>query len=383
MQGLQAARILARRGVEVVGVARGPNHYATKTNVCERILFANTASIAVIELLEAEADRFATKPVLVPCDDAPVSIVSKYRERLSAGYHIPLAPTEVIDLLLDKERFYRYANERGLPIPTTCFVESLDDARAAAENLRFPAVIKPPNKAGRWASKTSMKAVMLQTPDELTQFYEDHQDWSDVFIAQEWIPGSESELYSCNCYYDRESKPLVTFTARKVRQWPPNVGDSSLGVECRNDDLLEVTKALFGGVGYTGLGYLEMKRDARDGRLVIMEPNIGRPTGRSAIAEAGGVDLLYTMYCDTVGLPIRETSQSYGGAKWVNLRKDAQAAIHAIRRGELTVSEWLRSWRGKKAFAVWSLSDPRPFFSDLATSLKILVTRQRREQKVL
>ena len=40
------------------------------------------------------------------------------------------------------------------------------------------------------------------------------------------------------------------------------------------------------------LGYVEAKRDVRTGRHYLIEPNIGRPTGRSAIAEAGGVELL-------------------------------------------------------------------------------------------
>jgi predicted ATP-grasp superfamily ATP-dependent carboligase len=141
-------------------------------------------------------------------------------------------------------------------------------------------------------------------------------------------------------------------------------------VECRNDTVLSVAIDLFQSVGYRGLGYLEMKKDDRTGEMFIMEPNVGRPTGRSAIAEAGGVELLYTMYCDTVGLPLPDARiQRYTGVKWVNLRKDAQAAVQAMRAGELTFPAWLRSWRGPKAFAVWSLRDPVPFFADIAISI--------------
>ena len=76
------------------------------------------------------------------------------------------------------------------------------------------------------------------------------------------------------------------------------------------------------------------------------------------------------MYCDTVGLPLPEARiQRYSGVKWVNLRKDAQAAAQAIKAGELTVADWLRSWRGRKAFAVWSLRDPIPFLADIVISI--------------
>ncbi|HKZ01966.1 MAG TPA: hypothetical protein VJ180_06995, partial [Pyrinomonadaceae bacterium] len=57
---------------------------------------------------------------------------------------------------------------------------------------------------------------------------------------------------------------------------------------------------MFQSVNYRGLGYVEMKRDVNTGKHFIIEPNIGRPTGRSAIAEAGGVAMLYAAYCDTV-----------------------------------------------------------------------------------
>ncbi len=113
-----------------------------------------------------------------------------------------------------------------------------------------------------------------------------------------------------------------------------------------------------------------MKHDARSGVPLIIEPNIGRPTGRSAIAEAGGVELLYTMYCDALGWPLPAArEQRYTGARWIYLRHDAQSAFYYWRRGELGLAEWARSWRGPKTFAVWTLRDPKPFVGDLTRTL--------------
>lgn len=53
-----------------------------------------------------------------------------------------------------------------------------------------------------------------------------------------------------------------------------------------------------------------MKKDRRDGRCYLVEPNIGRPIGRLAIAEAGGVPLLYTMSCDAIGRPLSPCPRS-------------------------------------------------------------------------
>jgi D-aspartate ligase len=84
-----------------------------------------------------------------------------------------------------------------------------------------------------------------------------------------------------------------------------------------------------------------MKRDERSGKYFIIEPNIGRPTGRSAIAEAGGVELVYTMYSDALRWPLPENHmQNYGGVKWISMRRDFQSALYHWREGRLTLRGW-------------------------------------------
>ncbi len=194
-------------------------------------------------------------------------------------------------------------------------------------------------------------------------------------MAQEWIEGNDASLYSCNCYFNADSEPLVTFIARKLRQWAPETGTSCLGEECRNDLVLEESIRLFRSVNYHGLGYVEMKRDERTGKHFIIEPNIGRPTGRSAIAEAGGVELLYTKYCDVLNLPLpANREQKYEGVKWIYLRHDIQSAFYYWWHGKLTIGEWWRSMHGLKWDAVFSWTDQAPFWYDLWGSLRILGT---------
>ena len=57
----------------------------------------------------------------------------------------------------------------------------------------------------------------------------------DSLILQEWIAGPETNLYSCNCYFDLEGNPVASFVTRKIRQWPPHIGVGSLGQEVQND----------------------------------------------------------------------------------------------------------------------------------------------------
>jgi predicted ATP-grasp superfamily ATP-dependent carboligase len=125
-----------------------------------------------------------------------------------------------------------------------------------------------------------------------------------------------------------------------------------------------------------------MKRDARSGKYFIVEPNVGRPTGRSATAEAGGVELLYTMYCDALGLPLpANREQKYTGVKWINSRQDLQSALYRWWHGELTLQEWWQSWHGRRTHAVFAWRDPLPFLVDVARVARVLFSAQERSKR--
>lgn len=376
--GLQTTRILARHGVPVIGVAEDPRSFACKTRHCQQKVIASTRSEQLIEALEQIGRQQNTRPVLFPCTDTSVLLISRFRKRLETHFRMALPSEEAVEMLLDKKAFCEFARDHELPIPRTYFLRSRDDAERAARQIQYPCILKPPLKTPKWERSTKIKAFKPATAEELLEIYDRCAPWADVLMLQEWIAGTDAELYSCNCYFDRQGQPQAVFTARKLRQWPPETGTSCLGEECRNDELREVALRLFRAVDFRGLGYLEMKRDVRTGRQLIIEPNIGRPTGRSAIAEAGGVELLYTMYCDLAGLPSPNAgTQTYRGAKWIYWRQDLRSAFHYWRRGELTIGEWIRSLAGKKACAVFSWSDPLPFFADwLGTAAKLSQRRQ-------
>jgi D-aspartate ligase len=340
--GLQTARILARRGVPVIGVASDPGHYCCQTRVTREILQADTGSEEVVRVLESLGESLELRAVLYPCNDASVLMLARHRDRLKGAFHVVLPETGVLETLQDKISFARVAEEIGLPAPRTFLLHDRADAEHAAAHLTFPCILKPPLKTTLWKQNTTAKVYRVESAADLLSLYDRCSGWAEVLMVQEWIDGPDSELYSCNCYFNRESEPLVTFVARKLRQWPPRTGTSCLGEECRNDTVLQLTLHLFRSVGYHGLGYLEVKRDARSGKHYVIEANIGRPTGRSAIAEAGGVELLYAMYCDTTGRPLPEAlEQRYGDAKWIFWRQDLRSAWYYWRQGELTIGQWV------------------------------------------
>ena len=363
--GLQSARILARRGVPVLGISEKPDHACAQTRVCRAKLAAGISDGAFVETLKHIAGTFNQPPVLYPCTDQAVLHISRQREQLQNSYRFALPDAETVELLIDKVRFYTFAMQEGFPIPRTHFLKNESEMEAVAEQMTYPCMMKPPLKSTAWMQRAE-KVIKIHNADDLRRVYRQMQPYAEIIMIQQWVNGGDTALYSMNGYFDLSGQPQATFVARKIRQWPIETGVSSLGEEVRNDTVLNESLKLFKYVNYRGLGYIEMKRDVRSGHHYIIEPNIGRPTGRSAISEAGGVALLYTMYCDLTGQPLpEERFQTYGNAKWIYLRRDLQSAYAYWKSGELNFMEWVQSMRGRKWYAVFSWSDPRPFFQDI------------------
>ena len=58
------------------------------------------------------------------------------------------------------------------------------------------------------------------------------------FKGEAFFVERDDANYTCNAYFDRNSQPLVAFVSRKIRQWPPGLGQGSSSCEVDNDEVL-------------------------------------------------------------------------------------------------------------------------------------------------
>ena len=382
-QGLQTARILHGHEIPVIGVVGTPGHYCARTNTCQRIFAASVQAGDLLHCLETLGPRLHEKGVLIPCTDPMVLLISRNRPLLQKWFHINLPAPEVVETFMDKMKFDSYARRENLPVPSAFLVYNRADVAHAANHIRYPCLLKPPLSAARaWERSGSLKAYRAGNPDELVTLYDQLKPLSERFIVQDWIRGDDGCLFVCVCYFNADSEPVVTFTFRKIRQWPPRVGESCLAIEVKNDFVRDMAIRLFSKAQYRGLGYLEMKRDERSGHYLIIEPNVGRPTVPGPIAEAGGVELLYIMYCDTIGTALPPgLRQQYKQTRWISLRRDCQSALYSRSQGKLTLKDWWQSIRGPRKYAFWSWRDPVPFFADLLRAGFLFMWAEERKKR--
>lgn len=322
--------------------------------------------------------RFGRPFAVIACSDSWVSALARTRGEWPANVRSVVPDADVVDRLMDKVEFYEFTVAHGIPAPKTMVVTEEDSVVATAREIGFPAVVKPNRKPPQWDLWMGGKVSVVHDATELREVVRRGLERAESLVVQEWVGGGESNLISFNGYFDRHSQALAAFTARKLRQWPPGAGTSASGEEIRDDEVTTLATEVFQKAGFQGLAYLEVKRRYPDGSPMVLEANVGRPTGRSAICEAGGVELIFSAYREALGLPpLASNEQTHRGVKWVYLRHDLQAALVAIKQRRLTAGEWLRSLRGPKVYAVWCLRDPVPFFVDIYHSLLKVLRRRR------
>lgn len=362
--GLDTARILSGYGVPVYGVADERWHYCTKTNSCRELFVTDTSGDGLVGTLLDLAARFSSKPVLFPCSDESVRVISAQRDALREFYDFVIPDDYVLLMYMNKESFYGHARERGFPVPDTFFLETGSGLEGLPDEAEFPLIVKPALKSPEWIECFKDKVIKVNTRAELRGVLDRGSKITRGIIVQKWIKGDDSNLVSSIFYYDRVGAPQVSFISRKLRQWYTENGDACLAEECRNDEVAGIVCDLLAGTGFNGIGSIEFKLDDESGKYYILEANVGRPVTRIGMTEAAGVPVLYTMYSDAAGLPLPpDRAQRYKGTKWISFHRDLQASWKYYRDGKLTITGWLTSLRGVRSFAVLSLRDPMPFFS--------------------
>lgn len=296
------------------------------------------------------------------CDDA-VHVLSRHKKTLEQFYRIPTSSWEVIQNVYIKSKTYQVAEKHNIPIPKTYYPKNREELMQL--ELQFPVVIKPSIRP-HFYNKAKIKAVRIDNRKELIETYQwvcAIIDPSEVLV-QDFIPGGPNNLYSF-CPFFKNGKSVTSITARRLRQHPMDFGKASTFTELVDiPELQDTSEKFLNLIGYYGIAEVEFMKDPRDGKYKLLEVN-PRIWGWHTLAVAAGVDLPYLLYLDMIGEKITIQLPS-NHTKWVRLATDIPTVFTEIMRGNMKIADYIVSMKGKKEFAVFSLDDPLPFFSEIA-----------------
>lgn len=169
----------------------------------------------------------------------------------------PLPDEPTFDLLADKWSFYQFCLVHGVSTPQTSFNADMSALREtfARGELRYPCVIKPTDQGN------GNGVVVAETAQELSRAVLDNPNYRYApLIVQEFIPGEDLD-----CSLLARSGEVICFAVQQ-RRGAKIVFDS-------NPDLVEMCSRIVRASKFTGVAHFDGRRDARDGRLVLIECN--------------------------------------------------------------------------------------------------------------
>ena len=364
LNGLTIARSLGRHGIPVWVTTSRNIKLASCSRYTQRTLPwpSGDAEAQAAYLLDV-AERYRLDQwVLFPTSDETAALLSKFHTALSRRFRVSTPTWDVLRWAYDKRLTYRLAAEQNVDYPLTLCPSSEEELRVA--RCQFPAILKPATHSimNRF---TSDKAWPAQNRQELLTRYREARDLipPDLILVQEMIPGGgETQFsYAALCH---QGEPIVSLTARRIRQYPIDFGYSSSFVETLDlPEIVEPSRRLLTAMRYTGLVEVEYKFDARCGRYKLLDIN-PRLWTWSPLGARAGVDFPYLLQQMMTGNAAPKRT-GHAGVRWMRLSTDLPAVIHLIYSGRLSLREYWESLRGPMEFSVMALDDLWPGLLDL------------------
>ncbi|WP_128694446.1 carboxylate--amine ligase [Methanoculleus taiwanensis] len=327
---------------------------------------------AFIHFLIERGCDFDHKPVLFPTNDQWAAAIAKHKSELERWYIPCVADGSVVDLLISKDRFYRWAMKRGYLVPR---LYSFEEVLNADGNI-FPLIAKP---IARRSSNLcadhpdicrlldSHRMTVIHDTSEFHQFITRHASYLDYFLFQEYIPGMADRMYTVGIYANRQHEVLGLFTGRKVRGYPPDIGNCVVGQGERvPDEIIVCVKEMVRDLGYTGIAEFEFKKDLSTGKFWLIEIN-PRSWSWIGITPACGVSLPWIAYADLTGAEAIQYTESPiedGEVVYLKVLEDFSNCMYLYRKNGYPdyhrgISLWLKDLKGKKRiFAEFSKDDP-------------------------
>lgn len=325
LNGLGVVRSLARGGVPVVLVETTRQCPAAWSRHCAFFRVRSLWGAELIDALELLASNLGCRPALILTRDESVLTVSAARARIEPLYRIDLPAEEMVNALADKAAFDALAVRENFPVPRSRTLSRDADLSSLSE-LAPPIVLKPADKSLVLAGmvERTVRADSIPQAQAAAARMLNH---APSLIAQEWVDGPDTEILFSLFACDRDANLIGIFPGRKLVCSPPSVGTTALCAAAPEvaEELYRHTRYFVERVGYRGLGSLEFKRDTNSGRLIIIEPTVGRTDWQEEIATICGVNLPLRAYNAALGAGVQATCDvSFPPYAW---RSERQFAV--------------------------------------------------------
>lgn len=364
---LAVTRALRADGAEVhLAVAQGASGAARLARGCSGHLVYPSAPAAFADGVAAYARRHRIDVVL-PLTDAATVALDDARDALAGVTALAIPPPAAIAATMDKGLTLAAARrvEGGFAVPET--IEPDGPAALRPEQVRaWPVLVKPRDADG------ARGIHLVDRPEELARVYvEVDRDFPRPLVQElvPYEPGGKVQLYYL---FDADGVLRARFMQRILREVHRIAGPGGThlrgGISLEwesafDEELLGRGAALLAALGWRGTGFVEVVRDARDGRYKLLEIN-PRLSGSVHLCLACGPNLAAGACRVALGLPLAEAGGYPSGRR---ARRDLfhMAAARA----------WLPLLDPRNLPPYRILGEPLPFAAACAGRLRAWVRR--------
>lgn len=378
--GLCVVRELGRAGVRVIGIAQEDGAIGLSSRyLVGSIVVAEPRSEALVQAIRAIGERYGPCPLLA-ISETNLSWLTANPDAF--GQVVPVVPpAAALRVVLDKQATLEIARVIGISTPVSiqpCAGWQLDEL---VRQCRLPVVLKwsDPNSVVAALERhglSLLKAEYVHTTVELRAALERYAPLGQWPLIQEYCGGYGLGQF----FFMQDGKALRRFQHRRVAEWPPEGGFSSVcdGVSLdQHVDLQAQSIALLNAIGWQGVAMVEYRYDPARREAKLMEIN-GRLWGSFPLAFYSGAGFALLSYRRAVGLPLDGLPAPRCDLRCrmvaTELKRLVRIVLQPGRMADRTfaVHPWRECcrfvvdfFRPNVRYYVWSSEDPRPFFADL------------------
>ncbi len=232
------------------------------------------------------------KPVLLMgCGDNYVRLIAENKDRLAANIVAPYGSGELLNSLMDKERFYELCDRHGIEYPATyvCTPNTME----VAPDFGAPYILKPCNGPQYFAHpfEGQKKVFKLDSLRELRETVAAvyNSGYKDNLIVQDFIPGDDTYMRVLTNYSDKNGKVKLMCLGHVLLEehTPYGIGNHAVIINEYDRELMEKFKALLEEIGFTGFSNFDIKYDRRDGKFKVFEINVRQGRSNFYVTGAG------------------------------------------------------------------------------------------------
>jgi len=373
--GVGVIRSLGRLGVPIYCVHANSTAPSLRSRYVRRAYtwdIAGEPAEASVDYLIDLAKTIGNRPILIPTEDVSCLFVDEHAGPLAEVYRFPRQPTGLAQTLSSKEGMYHLCRELAIPTPAAAFPQCHEDAEMFARTTTFPVMMKAVDNR-QFLDVPGSGKVIATSAEHLLAAYDAMTEGGDRrgVVLQEFIPGDDSTVWMFNGYFDENSDCLLGLTGRKLRQYPPYIGQTSLGWCIENPEVQELTRRFTKAVRYAGMVDIDFRYDERDGEYKLLDVNPRIGSAFRLFVDETGLDIVRAQYLDLTGQHVpRGLARE---RKWVVENYDLVSSAKYYKDKVLRPGEWLRSFRGIEESAWFSWDDLRPFGAMWTQSAQYLI----------